>query len=134
MLDITKNTSWECQMCGKCCAGPIIDKRADLSSYGVCRFLVDNTCSIYNERPFICRLYPFVADMEKVVSQDGVARPKQAFRLENLKLHPDCPGVGKGKRIYANSRLIRQLDRLAEEFAQGFKESFKKGRPIEEYI
>lgn len=47
-----------CSRCGLCCKH--IDKIPQLSEYhdgdGVCRYLVDNKCSIYELRPDICNV------------------------------------------------------------------------------
>lgn len=47
-----------CSRCGLCCKH--IDKIPQLSEYhdgdGVCRYLVDNKCSIYESRPDICNV------------------------------------------------------------------------------
>ena len=49
---------FKCDKCGKCC------RNLDLSEIyreldrgdGVCKYLKDNLCSIYNQRPIICRV------------------------------------------------------------------------------
>ncbi len=47
-----------CSRCGLCCKH--IDKIPQLSEYhdgdGICRYLVDNKCSIYESRPDICNV------------------------------------------------------------------------------
>lgn len=47
-----------CDMCGECCRH--IDLIPELSEYhngnGICRYLVENKCSIYYERPEICNV------------------------------------------------------------------------------
>lgn len=51
--------SFECDKCGACCrCAAAISKFPDLDrGDGVCRYLNnDNTCSIYEERPEICRV------------------------------------------------------------------------------
>lgn len=55
--------AWECNKCGACCklAGFIVKNlnRGD----GVCKMLLDdNTCSIYETRPEICRVNKSVPD------------------------------------------------------------------------
>jgi Fe-S-cluster containining protein len=49
---------FECDCCGCCCRN--LDKSelyADLDrGDGTCIYLVDNLCSIYNERPLLCRV------------------------------------------------------------------------------
>jgi len=70
---------------------------------------------------------PFVnIDIHSIVKY-GKATPPYEFELENLKIHTECPGYGKGKRIYANKNIQRKLDRLAYAFAIRFKDSFEKG-------
>lgn len=47
-----------CTKCGECCKH--IDRVPELNEYhngdGICVNLVDNMCSIYDERPDICRV------------------------------------------------------------------------------
>lgn len=47
-----------CDKCGECCKN--LDKSplyADLDiGNGTCRYLVDNLCSIYDNRPLLCRI------------------------------------------------------------------------------
>ena len=101
----------------------------------VCRFFdsSDNFCLKYGERPFICRIYPFVIDLDKVV-EDGIARPEKAFLLQNLKIHSECPGYGKGKRVYGNKNLQRKLENLGHDFAIKFKVCFEKEGDVSEII
>jgi len=139
-LNIEKNTRWECQKCGKCCTGPIISQKENLSivknNKTVCKFLDENTnlCLNYNERPFICKIYPFIINMNKIVGEDKVARPRQAFLLENLKIHSECEGYGKGKRIYANKNIQRKFENISLEFAIKFKECFDKKEDFSKLI
>ena len=48
---------FECNQCGECCRH--LDKIPKMKEYnrgdGVCRYLFNNKCSIYNQRPNICR-------------------------------------------------------------------------------
>jgi hypothetical protein len=132
-MRIDKKTRWECQRCGKCCRDFIVDKRKSISEVRegkvVCKFFdySEKRCLNYGERPFICRLYPFVINLENIV-EDGVARPEKAFLLENLGIHDECPGFGKGKRIFGNKNLLRKFDKMAREFAVRFKESFEQDK------
>jgi Fe-S-cluster containining protein len=51
--------SFECDKCGACCrCAAAISKIPELDrGDGTCRYLSDdNTCSIYDERPLICRV------------------------------------------------------------------------------
>lgn len=136
---IDKKTCWECQCCGQCCRGIILANNKSISiekdGQPVCKFLgEDNRCVNYNERPFICRLYPFVLDIQTVVDEKGVARPRKVFELENLKIHDECPGFGKGKRVYGNKNLQKKLDKLAEQFANDFKDVFEKKKEIKDVM
>lgn len=49
---------FKCDKCGECCRNldksPIYKNMHD--GNGVCRFLKGNICSIYNDRPLICRV------------------------------------------------------------------------------
>ena len=138
-LEIDKKTKWECQRCGGCCRGLIVSRNKNLSLFKdgkvICRFFDSsaNSCLNYDERPFICRIYPFVIDLDKVV-EDGIARPEKAFLLENLKIHSECAGYGKGKRIYGNKNLQRKLEKLGHDFAIKFKVCFEKGGDVSEII
>lgn len=136
---IDKKTCWECQQCGQCCRGIIITQNKSISiekdGLPVCKFLGDdNRCINYDERPFICQLYPFVLDLSKIMDEKGTARPKKAFELENLKIHDECPGFGKGKRIYANKNLQRKLEKMADKFADDFKAVFEKKKEIKDVM
>lgn len=49
---------FRCDMCGECCRN--LDKCSIYKEMhdgdGICRFLSGNKCSIYEERPLICRI------------------------------------------------------------------------------
>lgn len=132
LVPITKKTKWECQQCGKCCRGFIISKKENLSiikdGKPVCKFLdtETNLCKNYKERPFICRVYPFVPDYDKMAGEDGVARPDIAFSMKNMKIHTECSGYGKGKRVVSNKRLLKQIDDLRYDFAVNLKKAVDK--------
>ena len=74
-VDIDKKTRWECQKCGDCCNGIILSKDKSLSVMKDGHFLCKNIdfekkiCLKYSERPFICRLYPFILQVEKIMSE-----------------------------------------------------------------
>jgi len=71
-----------CTSCGLCCQR--ISVVPELSAYdrgdGVCMHLVENRCSIYEERPEICRIDQM---FEKVYSKHF---SRHEFYLENLKV------------------------------------------------
>lgn len=49
---------FKCDKCGECCRNlnksPIYDELHD--GDGICRYLIENLCSIYEERPLLCRV------------------------------------------------------------------------------
>lgn len=62
-----------CQKCGTCCRN--IDKVEQLKDYdrgdGVCKWLIDNLCSIYSSRPDICRIdYMYEKKYYKLYSKE----------------------------------------------------------------
>lgn len=138
---ITKKTKWECQHCGKCCKGLIISKDKSLSvnkdGEMVCKYLDTETklCKNYNERPFICRVYPFIVNFNLAMPDSkGISRPQRAFKLENMKIHSDCTGYGKGKRVLANKNLQKKFDALGLKFAVELKERVKAGKGVSDII
>lgn len=137
-IEITKKVRWECQRCGKCCKGIIMSKKKNLSilkdGKHVCKSLTDKLCSMYNNRPFICKIYPFIMDITKCVDDNGVARPQKSFLVENLKIHTECSGYGKGKRVYANKKVQKELKDLGYGFALRFKDAFDKKIDLNEVI
>lgn len=138
-VKIDKKTRWECQRCGECCRGIIISAKKSLSivkdGKAVCGFFdfSNNSCLNYNERPFICRLYPFVIDLDDI-EEEGVVRPERAFLLENLKVHSECPGYGKGKMVFWDKNLQRKLENLGSDFALKFKACFEKDGDVDSVI
>ena len=46
---------FQCDKCGECCRN--LDKYRELhDGDGICRYLRENLCSIYEKRPLICRI------------------------------------------------------------------------------
>jgi hypothetical protein len=70
---------------------------------GKCVFLRSETCTIYSQRPIICRFYPFeMRELEKGIS---------VFR------HTDeCPGIGEGDILVGD--YFKKLCRLASDSAE----------------
>jgi len=62
---------------------------------GICVFLKNKACKIYDIRPTVCRLYPF-----QVSRNDG----SLVFDISE-----DCPGIGLGSRI-TEDRFRRMAD------------------------
>lgn len=83
--------SFECDKCGACCrCAEGISKSPNLDrGDGVCRYLNnDNTCSIYEERPDICR----VDDMYEQYFSDVYSRE------EYYKITHECCKLLKQKQ------------------------------------
>jgi Fe-S-cluster containining protein len=139
-VNIDKKTRWECQRCGACCHDFILDRGKLISiikeKTEVCRFFDNESklCKNYKERPYICRTYPFVPDLNKILDLGGIAHPLNAFKLENLKIHTECKGYGEGKRIIANKRLMEQIKEMAYGFAIRFKKCHENGGDVEDII
>ena len=58
VYEAEKIDMFKCDMCGECCrhiGGNDIYKYLD-NGFGVCKYLVGNKCSIYEQRPLICRV------------------------------------------------------------------------------
>ena len=131
-VPITKKTQWECIQCGRCCHDFILSQGMHLSiikdGKEVCQFHDHSTklCTIYDKRPFICRIYPLVMNTDVILDKDGTARPQRALALENMTIHTECPGYGQGKRIYSNKNLQKKIEKLALAFALSFKEAHEK--------
>ena len=118
-------SSWRCLRCGRCCIeysvplmlnealrlikkyGWVIERRGNkvvLASKpnGECIFLSRigglAYCTIYYERPLVCKLYPFYIRLKPL---DETHRDKALYICEdNLKLYVyidrKCPGVDRG--------------------------------------
>ena len=56
-ITVISGKKFECNQCGECCKQ--LKKFPQMADYdrgdGVCKYLFDNKCSIYNQRPNICR-------------------------------------------------------------------------------
>lgn len=61
----SKIKNFNCISCGECCRHiHLVKGLVHLQIGGVCKYLVDNKCSIYDNRPDLCR-YDKVFDMLK---------------------------------------------------------------------
>jgi len=73
-----------------------------LQKDGECVFLSSGRCTIYEDRPLICRFYPFA-----MIKGDSYT-----FQVDH-----DCPGVGAGNRV--TKRLFTKLVEEAENAFSG---------------
>lgn len=73
---------------------------------GVCFYLKDSTCTIYEERPLVCQIYPFSVELKRDMKKK-MKVPKHApvFRHPGTHLayvvvyDPECSGIGKGDEV-----------------------------------
>ncbi|MBU4502673.1 MAG: YkgJ family cysteine cluster protein [Nanoarchaeota archaeon] len=113
-LTVDNNTQWECQKCMKCCETnkEIVQKIFNIKSHKEhCHFLEDKTCKIEDNKPLMCRLYPFFP---------GINDRKFSFAIGKLTIFAGCPGVGKGKKISENKELLKKIDGTAKELMDRF--------------
>jgi Fe-S-cluster containining protein len=61
-----------------------------------CRFLVEGRCSVYEDRPRQCRVYPFFPD---------VIRSAETWEAERQK----CEGIGRGELIPLELARLRAV-------------------------
>ena len=128
---------WRCLRCGKCCIdylveltpgeaiyyatkyGPVVFKYRNKffllpKPDGSCIFLRKYNgiyyCSIYYDRPRVCRLYPFYISY-KSLRRDDKSRAEFNYNGETIYIYIDkeCPGVDKARNI---KELIPRVIRL----------------------
>jgi Fe-S-cluster containining protein len=83
---------------------PYVYEMRKTGAGGKCFFLRGTDCSVYEQRPLVCRFYPF-----KLATLRGTHK----FRCTS-----ECPGIGKGRRLERDyfEELFRQAcDRLETE-------------------
>jgi len=72
---------------------------------GKCVFLKDDSCSIYQMRPLICRFYPFQID--------NIGNNRYDFTYTD-----ECPGIGEGPQLRKNF-----FKRLFDEFMKSMRKN-----------
>jgi len=78
---------------------------------GKCVFLKDDSCSIYQIRPLICRFYPFQL---KNLGNSGYI----------FNYTDECPGIGKGSKLKRNF-----FERLLRDFTESMRENIQGNKP-----
>jgi Fe-S-cluster containining protein len=140
LVPVDSRTRFTCTECGKCCKGYILSKKVDLSimENGIvrCKHLSNkNLCTIYDDktRPFICHMFPFFPDIEKIkeMKEKGLP-PKNLFSPENLLIHTECDGFGKGKRVVANNQILKELKKNEEVFVARVLQGIESKESYEE--
>jgi Fe-S-cluster containining protein len=87
---------------------PYVYEMRKTGAEGKCFFLHGTDCRVYEQRPLVCRFYPF-----KLATLKG----KHRFRCTS-----ECPGMGKGRRLERDyfEELFRQAcDRLKDWETEG---------------
>jgi len=115
---VSPAVSFECTRCAKCCSLDVMlsdremeelgensdrewrtTKKVYRGSVALCSFLEGSSCTIYNSRPQLCRLYPFFAILEDDFRRFGIEVPDSAVRTRGrggvyLIIYDDgCPGI-----------------------------------------
>jgi hypothetical protein len=56
-------TDMNCRKCGQCCIKYEIPKLGKKAGEP-CKYLVDNLCSIHEDKPDFCKKFPYIGDLE----------------------------------------------------------------------
>jgi len=92
LTDLKESDKWQCLRCGKCC------KKMN------CKNLKNCSCTDYEKRPIICRLFPLSL----------FVRDNKMFFIKSLS----CPGWNKGEKVDFNYFLS-----LMQEFYDEYKKN-----------
>ena len=73
---------------------------------GVCFYLKEKICTIYDARPLVCRIYPFSVELKRdMKKKTKVPKHAPVFRHPSTHLayvtvyDPECRGIGKGEEV-----------------------------------
>lgn len=120
---VTHSTHFQCSRCTRCCSLDVMLSDEEMARLGdnvdykwrttkkimgssnlICSLLQGRTCKIYESRPKLCRVYPFLAINATDLVSLGAKIPDEAICLvgeddEKYYIIYDeaCPGLGKGK-------------------------------------
>lgn len=62
---------FECVRCGECCRHiDLIEGLKHLQTNGICKYLIENECSIYNIRPILCNRYSMYELVKDNISEE----------------------------------------------------------------
>lgn len=137
---VTDKTRFQCQRCAKCCSldvmlsememealSPNVDrawrttKKVKQGTRYACCLLHGIDCSIYAQRPILCKVYPFFAVPSAQLALLGEPIQEGATPLSTSNgdvfyfiFDDACPGIGKGQPIALNSVLQLTLQHLSE--------------------
>ena len=119
---VTALTRFECSRCTSCCSldvmlsekemnqlGKNVDrdwrttKKVIVNSSATCCLLNGKGCTIYESRPTLCRIYPFLGIPSADFDRLGISIPNEAIQIlgDDKKRYAiiydeRCPGIGKG--------------------------------------
>ena len=128
---VTYSTRFSCTLCGKCCFvsqktfKEVFEKFGwKTKEDGSCVNLTkDNKCSIYDERPLICRLYPFQINPKDLVKGDV------DLHADRLWIDPNATGFGQGEFVVGTPEVDKMLidigKRVEVAMARGEKDILK---------
>ncbi len=79
---------FKCQQCGKCCWGPGTIQLSPnqilyIRGYEPCYFLKDNKCSIQNNKPEQCKLFPHWPSLN---TEESLLRIKEYYNCPGIKI------------------------------------------------
>jgi len=92
---------------------------------GTCHFLTDGRCRIYEHRPQICRIYPYMLHREE--DEDGIMDWRQISGLNRHGFYHAEIGDAEGRRITKEVKVY-EAGFLKQElaFLEAIKEHFEK--------
>lgn len=120
---LTPSTKFKCRRCTRCCSLDVMLSDSEIRRLGAsadcgwrtikksfrngrlaCSLLEGNSCSIYNDRPILCRAFPFIAIPESEFLEAGFEVDRDAIRISQpgagayvIIYDPECPGIGEGE-------------------------------------
>ncbi|MBC7121321.1 MAG: YkgJ family cysteine cluster protein [Candidatus Methanosuratus sp.] len=119
---LTHSTKFRCRRCTRCCSldvmlsdqeigrlGAAVDRRwrttrkSSRNGRMVCSLLDGDCCTIYDKRPILCRVFPFIAIPESEFAEAGIGVDPDAVKITRagteaylIIYDSDCPGIGEG--------------------------------------
>ncbi|MEJ5293375.1 MAG: YkgJ family cysteine cluster protein [Candidatus Methanosuratincola sp.] len=145
---LTPSTKFRCTRCTRCCSldvmlsDPEIRRLGASADWGwrttkksfrdgrlVCSLLEGDACTIYKERPILCRAFPFIAIPLSELLESGFQVDQDAIRVSLadtgtyvIIYEPECPGIGEGEPLDPMEILdltIRHLREMSEKGSPG---------------
>ncbi|MEM2126358.1 MAG: YkgJ family cysteine cluster protein [Candidatus Methanosuratincola sp.] len=137
---LTNSTKFRCVRCTRCCSLDVMLSPQEICRLGasadkgwrttkksfrggrlVCSLLEGDSCTIYRERPILCRVFPFIAIPESEFSETGFEVDPEAIRVSTAETEqyvivydPECPGIGEGAPPNPKEILDLTIRHLAE--------------------